>query len=73
MKLDIEGRIAGILHTVNDSEADAVKDGGTSILYGKEYITGKSSWALILRLLHFHFFRLIQQAQRFCTALYVII
>lgn len=37
----IEGKIAGILHTVNDSVSDAVKDEGTSILYGKDYIVEK--------------------------------
>ena len=72
MKLDIESKIAGILHTVNDSEADAVKDGGTSILYGKEYIT-ENLLGLDFKITPFSFFRLIQQAQRFCTALYVII
>ncbi len=35
--LDLEGRIVGILHTVNDSVADAVKDEGTEILYGQDF------------------------------------
>lgn len=35
--LSLDGRIAGILHTKNDSVADVVKDGGTEILYGQEY------------------------------------
>ncbi len=35
--LDLEGRIVGILHTVNDSVADTVKDEGTEILYGQDF------------------------------------
>ncbi len=31
------GAVAGILHTKNDSVADAVKDEGTEILYGQDY------------------------------------
>ena len=34
---DRDGSIAGILHTKNDSVADAVKNEGTEILYGKDY------------------------------------
>ena len=36
--LDLEGTLTGILHTKNDSVADAVKDEGTDILYGRDYI-----------------------------------
>ena len=56
LKLDIESKIAGILHTVNDSEADAVKDGGTSILYGKEYIT-ENLLGLDFKITPFSFFQ----------------
>lgn len=35
----LEGNITGILHTRNDSVADVVKDEGTALLYGKDYIT----------------------------------
>lgn len=35
--LDLEGRIAGILHTENDSLADIVQNDKTSILYGQDY------------------------------------
>lgn len=35
--LGLDGRIAGILHTKNDSVADVVKDEGTDILYGQDY------------------------------------
>ena len=36
-KLALEGELAGILHTRNDSVADAVKNEGTDILYGRDY------------------------------------
>lgn len=35
--LPLEGAFAGILHTKNDTLADAVKDEGTEILYGRDY------------------------------------
>ena len=35
--LELEGTIAGILHTKNDSLADAVINEGTDILYGQDY------------------------------------
>ncbi|MGN1191304.1 MAG: 23S rRNA (uracil(1939)-C(5))-methyltransferase RlmD, partial [Dorea sp.] len=35
--LELNGTIAGILHTQNDSVADVVKDEGTTILYGQSY------------------------------------
>ena len=33
----LEGSFAGILHTKNDTLADAVKDEGTDILFGREH------------------------------------
>lgn len=35
--LKLEGRLAGILHTYNDSVADVIKDEGTDILYGESF------------------------------------
>lgn len=35
--LELDGRLAGILHTHNDSVADVIKDEGTDILYGESY------------------------------------
>ena len=35
--LPLEGRIAGILHTCNDSMADVVQSDRTDVLYGKDY------------------------------------
>lgn len=35
--LELKGKVAGILHTTNDSVADVVKDEGTEILYGQDY------------------------------------
>lgn len=37
LDLPLDGRIAGILHTKNDSIADVVKNEGTKILYGQDY------------------------------------
>lgn len=37
LKLDLDGSIAGILHTYNDSQADVVQSDRTDILYGKDY------------------------------------
>lgn len=37
LALPLEGKMAGILHTKNDSLADAVKDEGTEVLYGQDY------------------------------------
>ena len=37
LALSLDGRIAGILHTVNNGVADVVKDEGTEILYGQDY------------------------------------
>ena len=37
LDLPLEGRIVGILHTVNDSIADAIRDDGTEILYGRDW------------------------------------
>lgn len=37
LALPLKGILAGILHTRNDSLADAVKDEGTEILYGQNY------------------------------------
>lgn len=34
---ELEGRIAGILHTVNESVADVIRDDGTDVLYGQDY------------------------------------
>lgn len=37
LQLQLQGRIVGILHTKNDSIADAVKNEGTEVLYGQDY------------------------------------
>lgn len=36
LSMEYEGKIAGVLHTRNDSVADTVVDEGTEILYGKD-------------------------------------
>ena len=35
--LPLEGKLAGVLHTKNDSLADVVKDEGTDTLYGRDF------------------------------------
>lgn len=37
LALPLEGRLAGILHTKNDSLADVVQNDGTDVLYGQDY------------------------------------
>lgn len=37
LSLSLDGKIAGILHTKNDSVADIVKDEGTALLFGQDY------------------------------------
>ncbi len=37
LDLELDGKIAGILHTKNDSLADVVKDEGTEVLYGESF------------------------------------
>ena len=37
LALPFDGKIAGILHTRNDSLADVIKNDGTDILYGQDY------------------------------------
>ena len=37
MELELDGKIAGILHSKNDSLADVVKDEGTEVLYGESF------------------------------------
>ena len=37
LALSLEGTLSGILHTKNDTLADAVKDEGTEILFGQDY------------------------------------
>lgn len=56
LKLNLEGKIAGILHTVNDSVADTIKDEKTSILYGKDYIT-ENLLGLDFKITPFSFFQ----------------
>lgn len=35
--LSLDGRLAGILHTVNDSQADVIRNDGTEILWGQDF------------------------------------
>jgi len=41
LTLDLYGKIAGIIHTYNDSLSDVVKSDNSDILYGQDFITEK--------------------------------
>ena len=54
--LPVRGKIVGILHTVNDSVADAINNGGTEVLYGSAVIT-ENLLGLNFRITPFSFFQ----------------
>ncbi len=56
LALPLEGQIAGILHTKNDSLADVVQSDETKLLYGKEYIT-EEILGLHFKISQFSFFQ----------------
>lgn len=56
LELKLDGNITGILHTVNDSVADAVKSDRTDLLYGKDYLT-ESLLGLQFKITPFSFFQ----------------
>ena len=55
-RLPLSGTLAGILHTVDDSTADALINQGTEILYGKDYII-EELLGLRFRISPFSFFQ----------------
>ena len=54
--LSLQGKIAGIVHTRNDSVADVIKSDRTDILYGQDYIT-EELLGLKFRISQFSFFQ----------------
>ncbi|MDD6429397.1 23S rRNA (uracil(1939)-C(5))-methyltransferase RlmD [Candidatus Weimeria sp. HCP3S3_B5] len=56
LSLDLDGEIAGILHTRNNSLADAVTDQGTEVLYGNDFFYEKLC-GLTFRISPFSFFQ----------------
>lgn len=56
LQLELEGKIVGILHTKNDSNADVVQNEGTEILYGQDYFYDELL-GLKFRISEFSFFQ----------------
>jgi len=56
LSLELKGKIAGILHTKNDSLADVVQSDETVLLYGQEYIT-EELLGLKFKISQFSFFQ----------------
>lgn len=56
LSLELDGRIAGILHTKNDSPADTVKNEGTEVLYGLDFFY-EEILGLKFRITPFSFFQ----------------
>ena len=56
LALSLDGNVAGILHTYNDSLSDVVQSDRTDILYGRDYIT-ESILGLNFKISPFSFFQ----------------
>lgn len=54
--LELDGTITGIVHTKNDSVADAVKDEGSTILYGRDWFN-EELLGLSFKITPFSFFQ----------------
>lgn len=71
---EYQGKLTGVLHTVNDREADVVEDQGTEILYGQAYFY-EELLGLRFRITPFSFFQtnslgaevLYETARKFIT------
>lgn len=56
LSLELEGKIVSILHTLNDSTADVVKNDSTEILYGRDFIN-ETLLGLSFKISEFSFFQ----------------
>ncbi len=54
--LELDGTIAGFLHTINDSLADIVKNEGTTVIFGRDYIE-EELLGLTFKITPFSFFQ----------------
>ncbi len=54
--LELSGKLTGILHTTNDGVADIVRDEGTEVIYGRNYIT-EELLGLSFKITPFSFFQ----------------
>ena len=63
LALSLEGTMAGILHTKNDTLADAVKDEGTEILFGQDFFY-EELLGLKFRISPFSFFQRCSMRRR---------
>ena len=56
LRLPLQGKIAGILHTTNDAVADMIRDDGTEILYGQDWFS-EQLLGLLFKITPFSFFQ----------------
>ncbi len=56
LRLELEGKIVGILHTENDSNADVIKNDRTMVLYGQDFFY-EELLGLKFRISEFSFFQ----------------
>ncbi|MCC6093756.1 MAG: 23S rRNA (uracil(1939)-C(5))-methyltransferase RlmD [Eubacterium sp.] len=56
LQLQLEGKIVGILHTINDSVADVIKNDRTDLLYGRDFFY-ENLLGLCFKITPFSFFQ----------------
>ncbi len=56
LKTELDGKICGILHTINDGVADVVKSDSTKVVFGNDYLTDRL-FGLKFKITAFSFFQ----------------